>query len=63
MNSMKIWVDSIEYKCWYEFGHATVCLRLGGDAEIIELLEDDKRGHARAGCIVTSEMDKNVARR
>ena len=41
-------VDSVEYKCWHEVGHATVCLHLGGDVDFIELLDGDARGHARA---------------
>ena len=44
---MKIRVDSIEYKCWHEVGHATVGLHLGGDIDFIELLDGDARGHAR----------------
>ena len=58
---MKIRVDSVEYRSWHEVGHATVCLSLGGDVEFIELLEDDARGHARARCLVTSEIEKSVA--
>jgi hypothetical protein len=58
---MKIRVDSVEYKCWHEVGHATVCLHLGGDVDFIEFLEGDARGHARARCVVTSEIEKSVA--
>ncbi len=58
---MKIRVDSVEYKCWHEVGHATVCLNLGGDVDFIELLHDDARGHARARCVVTSEIERSVA--
>lgn len=59
---MKIRVDSDEYKCWHEVGHATVCLHLGGDVERIEFLEGDAHRHARASCIVTSEMmERTVA--
>jgi hypothetical protein len=58
---MKIRVDSVEYKCWHEVGHATVCLNLGGDVDFIEFLDDDARGHARARCVVTSEIERNVA--
>lgn len=58
---MKILVDSVEYKCWHEVGHATVCLALGGDVDLIELLDDDTRGHARARCVVTSEIERSVA--
>ena len=58
---MKIRVDSVEYKCWHEVGHATVCLHLGGDVDFIEFLEGDARGHARARCVVTSEIERSVA--
>ena len=60
-NSMTIRVDSVEYKCWHEVGHATVCLHLGGDVNFIEFLNGDARGHARARCIVTSEIERTVA--
>lgn len=58
---MKIIVDSDEYKCWHEVGHATICLHLGGDVSFIEFLEADARGHARARCTVTSAIEKSVA--
>jgi hypothetical protein len=58
---MTIRVDSVEYKCWHEVGHATVCLYLGGDVDFIELLDGDARGHARARCVVTSEIEGSVA--
>jgi hypothetical protein len=58
---MKICVDSVEYKCWHEVGHATVCLHLGGDVDFIEFLDGDARGHARARCLVTSEIERSVA--
>ncbi len=58
---MKIRVDSVEYKCWHEVGHATVCLHLGGDVDFIEFLDGDARGHARARCVVTSETERSVA--
>ena len=58
---MKIVVDSFEYKCWHEVGHATVCLHLGGNVDCIELLDDDARGHARARCVVTSDIERSVA--
>ena len=58
---MKITVDSEEYRCWHEVGHATVCLHLGGDVDFIELLHGDSRGHARARCVVTTEIEKEVA--
>src|SRR5687767_2217853 len=59
---MKIHVDSVEYKCWHEVGHATVCLHLGGAVEFIELLDGDARGHARTRCVFTSsEIERIVA--
>ncbi len=58
---MKIRVDSIEYKCWHEIGHATVCLHLGGDVEFIEFLDGDARGYARARCVDTPDIEKSVA--
>lgn len=58
---MQIIVDSVEYRCWHEVGHATACLHRGGDVELIELLEGDARGHASASCIVTVEIERTVA--
>jgi hypothetical protein len=58
---MKILVDSVEYKCWHEVGHATICLYLGGQVDFIEFLEGDGRGHARTRCVVTPETDRSVA--
>lgn len=58
---MKILVDSDEYKCWHEVGHATVCLDLGGDVDFIEFLDGDARGHARARCVVLPEIERSVA--
>lgn len=58
---MKIRVDSVEYRCWHEVGHATVCLHLGGGVDFIELLSGDTRGYARARCIVTPEIERSVA--
>jgi hypothetical protein len=52
--SMRVRVDSLEYKCWHEVGHATVCLHQGDDVEFIEFLEGDARGHARTRCVFTS---------
>jgi len=59
---MRIRVDSDEYKCWHEVGHATVCLHLGGDVEGIEFLEGDTRGFAVARCCdVMPDMERSVA--
>lgn len=57
---MKIYVDSDEYKCWHEVGHATVCLHLGGDVDFIEFLDGDARGYARARCVDTPEIERSV---
>jgi hypothetical protein len=54
-------IDSDEYKCWHEVGHATACLHLGGDVDFIEFLEGDARGYARAHSVVTPEMERSVA--
>lgn len=32
---MLIRVDSDEYRCWHEIGHATACWHLGGDVDFI----------------------------
>jgi hypothetical protein len=58
---MKIHVDSAEYRAWHEVGHATVCLHLGGDVDFLDFLRGDARGHARACCVVTDEIEKSVA--
>jgi hypothetical protein len=58
---MTVRVDSVEYKCWHEVGHATVCLHLGGDIDFLELLEGDPRGQARARCLVTPGIERTVA--
>jgi hypothetical protein len=54
-------VDSVEYRSWHEVGHAVVCLHLGGDIDFIEFLDSDERGHARARCVVTPEIERSVA--
>lgn len=54
-------VDSDEYKCWHEVGHATACLSLGGDVDFIEFLVGDVRGHARTRCVVTRGIERIVA--
>jgi hypothetical protein len=60
---MSIIVDSFEYKCWHEVGHATVCLHLGGQVFFVEFLaEGDPRGHARTNASeITPEHDRTVA--
>jgi len=58
---MRIIVDSDEYKCWHEVGHATVCLHLGGDVDFIEFLDGDARGHARTRCQEKPGTERSVA--
>ena len=59
---MKIIVDSVEYKCWHEVGHATVCLHLGGDVDFIEFLDGDARGQARTRCSdVPPHIERSVS--
>lgn len=60
-DAMKIRVDSVEYKCWHEVGHATACLHLGGDIDFIEFLDGDARDHARTRCVVMSQTKRSVA--
>lgn len=58
---MKIRVDTVEYKCWHEVGHATVCLHLGGEVDFIEFVDGDSRGYARTRCVITPEINRSVA--
>ncbi len=59
---MQIVLNSDEYKAWHEVGHATVCLHLGGDLELIEFLEGDSLGFAVArGCEVASGLERQMA--
>lgn len=58
---MKVYVDSVEYKCCHKVGYATACLHLGGDVEFIELLDGHACGHARTRCTVSREGERSVA--
>lgn len=59
---MTIAVNSLEYQCWHEVGHATVCLHLGGDVDFIELIDDGpSEGLARARCLTTQPIRQSVA--
>lgn len=59
---MNIEIDSREYDCWHEAGHAVVCLLLGGRVELMELVEDEALlGRARASCEMTPETRKHIA--
>jgi hypothetical protein len=59
--AMTVCVDSVEYKCWHEVGHATVCLHLGGDIDFIEFLDGDARGDARTRCVIMPGTERSVA--
>lgn len=59
---MPIVINSIEYQCWHEVGHATTCLHLGGDVEFVELVDDETVGGlARTCCTTTPEIRSSVA--
>ena len=52
---MNLEVNSLEYKCWHEIGHAVVCLHFGGTVEFVEIMGEESggRGFARARCNTT----------
>lgn len=55
-------IDSLEYECWHEVGHAVICLTLGGNVEFIEILEKkDSPGRAKASCRVNQSIRRDVA--
>jgi hypothetical protein len=60
---MKIQINSLEYQCWHEVGHAVVCLSFkSGDVESIEFVDDpEAKGIARARCKTNSEIRNFVA--
>ncbi|RFC33475.1 MAG: hypothetical protein DID92_2727744938 [Candidatus Nitrotoga sp. SPKER] len=59
---MKIELNSREYECWHEAGHALVCMTLGGSVEFIEFVDDPAcQGKARTRCEVTLNIRKHVA--
>jgi hypothetical protein len=59
---MTIQFDSTEYVYWHEVGHATVCLVLGGEVELIELVDDaNALGRARARCAPRPQARQHVA--
>ncbi|WP_144439641.1 hypothetical protein [Halomonas chromatireducens] len=59
---MNLEVNSLEYKCWHEIGHAVVCLHLGGTVEFVEIMgeESEGRGFARARCNTTPDIRPSV---
>jgi hypothetical protein len=57
---MKIRIDSDEYRCWHEAGHATACLHSGGDVVFVEVVRN-ARGDARTRCEYTPEIFRTIA--
>jgi len=54
-------INSLEYQCWHEVGHATVCLHLGGDVKFIELPDDEPSGGlAFAQCFAAADICPSV---
>ena len=55
---MNLEVNSLEYKCWHEIGHAMVCLHLGGTVDFVEIMGEESggRGFARARCNTTPDI-------
>lgn len=54
---MSIEINSFEYQCWHEVGHAVTCLHLGGDVAFIEFIDDEThKGLARARCETTPDI-------
>lgn len=58
----KIDINSREYQCWHELGHAVVCLHLGGTVDLVEFLDDQPhaQGEARARCNMNEEIRSDV---
>ena len=55
-------MNSDELKAWHEVGHATACLHLGGDIDLIEFLNGDSQGFAvTRGCYVMPHSERSVA--
>jgi len=55
-------VNSKEYQCWHELGHAFTCLHYGGDVEFVEFVNDPKsKGIARARCSTNTTIRQYVA--
>ena len=55
-------INSTEYQCWHEVGHAIVCLHLNGGVEFIEFIEEDNhKGLARTRCNTNPEIRQYVA--
>lgn len=59
---MSLEVNSLEYRCWHEIGHAVVCLHLGGTVEFVEIMGEESggRGFARARCNTTPDIRPSV---
>lgn len=59
---MKIKLNSREYECWHEAGHALVCITLGGGVDFIEFVDDPAcHGKARTRCEFTQNIRNYVA--
>ncbi|WP_041666815.1 M50 family metallopeptidase [Sulfuricurvum kujiense] len=59
---MQIIINSREYECWHEAGHAVVCLLHGGKVELMEIIQDkDHVGRARARCETTNSTRPKIA--
>ncbi|MBE4404009.1 hypothetical protein HJ027_22850 [Vibrio parahaemolyticus] len=57
-----IHVNSKEYQCWHEIGHAFTCIHYGGDVEFVEFINDsESRGLARARCHTNEDIRHLVA--
>ncbi|WP_315138475.1 hypothetical protein [Achromobacter marplatensis] len=58
----KIDINSREYQCWHELGHAVVCIHLGGTVDLVEFLNDQPhaQGMARARCNTNEEIRSHV---
>lgn len=59
---MQIDINSREYECWHEAGHAVICLLNGGRVKFMEIIKDeDHFGAARARCETTNYTRKKIA--
>ena len=59
---MTIDIESQEYQCWHEAGHAVLCLVLGGKVELMEIIRDEEHfGRARARCETTEATRRYIA--
>jgi hypothetical protein len=55
-------INSREYECWHEAGHAVVCLIFGGKVELMEIIKDQEHfGRARARCETTDDSRQYIS--